>query len=293
MTLSRRRVLAGLPTVPLALATAAHRAGAVVVSDTTWRSEGLRPFISLAHQAQFAALVALSEDEGEEWNAASSTWIGNFGGVGYLLTAAHVYGGGATVDHYLYRTRSGQVRHGTRLFVHPLWNGDGNNRGGYDAAVVRLDGPVNDSGPPPLLFAHELEGGERITFVGFGSRGTGARGEHDDFDTPADNKTAAENIVDEVMDPVDPSPDDDEAGNWIRITLHRRQDGGGRLDGLLGGGDSGGSAWLRAADGRWGIVGINVSGTGETTYGEHSFFASISGLRPWLGRVLPGLRFVD
>ena len=62
MTLSRRRVLSGLPTVPLALATAAHRAGAVVVSDTTWRSEGLRPFISLAHQAQFAALVALSED---------------------------------------------------------------------------------------------------------------------------------------------------------------------------------------------------------------------------------------
>jgi hypothetical protein len=211
MILSRRRALAGIPSA-LALAVAGRGAGAVVVPESTWRAEGLHPFISLAHQAQFAALVALSEDGGEGWNVASSTWIGNFGGVGYLLTAGHVYGGGATVDHYLYRTRSGQVRHGTRLLVHPLYNGDGDTRGGYDAALVRLDGPVNDAGPPPLLFAHELEGGERITFVGFGSRGTGARGEHEDFDTPADNKTAAEATVDEVMDPIEPTVDDEEAG---------------------------------------------------------------------------------
>src|SRR3982751_3314588 len=100
MTLSRRRVLAGIPTT-LALAAAGRHAGAVVVPESTWRAEGMRPFISLAHQAQFSALVALSDDGGEGWNIASSTWIGNFGGVGHLLTAAHVYGGGGTADHYL------------------------------------------------------------------------------------------------------------------------------------------------------------------------------------------------
>src|SRR3954451_14719299 len=47
MTLSRRRVLAGIPT-PLALAAAGRHAGAVVVPESTWRAEGMRPFISLA-----------------------------------------------------------------------------------------------------------------------------------------------------------------------------------------------------------------------------------------------------
>ena len=263
-----------------------------MVPESTFRAEGLRPFITLAHQAQFAPLVALSNDGGEDWDAASATWIGNFGGAGHLLTAAHVYNNGGTADGYLYRTRSGRVRHGTRLLRHPLFDGDQDNRSGYDAAIVRLDGPVTDSGAPPLLFGHELEGGERIVFVGFGARGTGARGEHDALDTPNDNKTAAENTVDEVMDPVDPPPAADDAGNWIRVTLHREADGGSRLDGLLGGGDSGGSAWLRGDDGRWGIVGINVAGTGDATYGTHSFFAAVSGLTPWLERVLPGLRIV-
>jgi hypothetical protein len=289
MKLTRRRALTG---ISAAFTLPGPRAGAVVVPETTLRAEGLRPFISLAHQAQFAPLVALSEDGGKDWNIASSTWVGNFGGTGYLLTAGHVYNNGGTADGYLYRTRSGQIRHGTHLYRHPLFNENQDNRSGYDAAIVRLDRPVTDSGAPPLLFGHELEGGERIVFVGFGARGTGARGEHEELDTPSDNKTAAENTVDEVMDPVEPIPADDDAGNWIRVTMHRESEGGERLDGLLGGGDSGGSAWLRDDDGRWGIVGINVAGTGDTTYGTHSFFASVSGLTPWLSRVLPWLRIV-
>jgi hypothetical protein len=35
-----------------------------------------------------------------------------------------------------------------------------------------------------------------------------------------------------------------------------------------------------------------VAGTGDATYGHHSFFAAISGLVPWLGRKLPELRIV-
>src|SRR5690242_4107436 len=113
MTLTRRRTLAG---ISIALALPDPRADAVVVPEG-WRAEGLRPFISLAHQAQFAPLVALSNDDGENWDIASATWIGNFAGAGYLLTAAHVYDSGGTADGYLYRSRSGQIRHGTHLLV--------------------------------------------------------------------------------------------------------------------------------------------------------------------------------
>jgi hypothetical protein len=292
MILTRRRALLGVPT-SLALAATGRAAGAVVVPEETFRAEGMRPFIALARQRQFAPLVALSEDGGMEWDAASATWLGNFGGNGHLLTASHVFERHQRAAHYLYKTRSGRVRHGKQLTRHPLFNGDQDNRSGYDAAIVRLDGPVNDSGPPPLLFAHDVEEGTRIVFVGFGARGTGARGENEDLDTPADNRTAAENVVDEVMDPVEPVPDDDDAGNWIRVTLLPDAEGGSRLDGLLGGGDSGGSAWLRDDEGRWGIVGINVAGTGDATYGTSSFFAAIPGIRPWLEDVLPELRFVD
>ena len=60
---------------------------------------------------------------------------------------------------------------------------------------------------------------------------------------------------------------------------------------LLARGDSGGPAWLRSGDG-WAIAGINGNGTGDTTYGDRSEFARVSGLRDWILRVMPGARFV-
>lgn len=68
--------------------------------------------------------------------------------------------------------------------------------------------------------------------------------------------------------------------------------GAGRLDGLLGSGDSGGSAWMRSERFGWVIVGINANGTGKATYGEHSEFARVSGLRDWILRLAPAARFV-
>lgn len=274
----------------MAAVAASEPARAVIILDSTYRAEGMRAHIALARQPQFAPLIAFSEDDGEEWDAASGTWVGNFGNTGYMLTAAHIYKRGETADHYLYKTQSGQVHYGTSLIVHPYYNGDGNNRSGYDFAIVRLDGPVNDSGPPPLLYSGNVPTGARIVIVGFGSRGIGSRGEWSALDTPASNKTAAENTVDETMEPDLPPPADDDAGNWLRVTLRRESEGGQRLDGILGGGDSGGSVWMRFGD-RWAIVAVNATGTGDT-YGEHSYFGRISGVRPWLTGLLPGLRFI-
>lgn len=293
----RRRFLLGASLLPAVAFR--HDARAVVILDTTWRAEGGRPgrevegyaaHIELAHQPQFNCLVALSQDEGEEWDDASATWLGNFDGAGWLLTAGHNFKRGEAADAYLYRSQGNTIFNGENLFVHPLYNGDGNVRGGYDVALVQLDEPVLDAGPPPLLYGGRVALGTRVVMVGFGSRGTALGGEDNTFSTPEDNKAAATNTVDEITEPVLPPPDDDDAGNQLRVTLRHEWEGAGRLDGLLGGGDSGGSLWTTIG-GRWMVVGVNVSGTGEI-YGEHSYFACLSGIRAWMSRILPALRFV-
>jgi hypothetical protein len=294
----RRRALLGA-FASASFLSAIRPADAVIIRDSTWRAEGGRPgrekagfkaHVALANQPQFDSLVALSDDDGEEWNSASSTWVGNYGGVGYLLTAAHVYKRGEKPGDYLYRTQRGAIHHGTGLAVHPLYMPTPNGlRQGYDVALVRLDRPVVDVGPPPLLYADEVEEDDRIVIVGFGARGLGSEGEQDVYDTPENNKTAAENTIDEVIDPEVPPPRNDDAGNWMRVTLLEDSNGGSRLDGILGGGDSGGSVWL-FRHGTWFIVGVNSTGTGDK-YGDHSYFPRISGVRSWLVGQLPGLRF--
>lgn len=287
--ISRRSALTGACSA-LALAGASRPAGGVIIQDDTYHRQGFRAHMALAHQPQFASLLTFSEDEGKTWNHSSGSWLGNFGGSACVLAAGHSFSRDGGADGYLYRTTTGQIRQGRALFRHPDYNDDSNYRGGYDSAIVLLQGTIDDLGAPPLLFARQVEDGERIVMVGYGTRGIGSKGELPELDNAHDNKTAAENTIDEVMEPVHPLPADEDAGNWMRVTLNRESEGGRPLDGILGGGDSGGSAWMQI-DGRWGIVGINASG-GEQ-YGEHAFFACIAGLRPWLGHVVPGLRFVE
>ena len=92
------------------------------------------------------------------------------------------------------------------------------------------------------------------------------------------------------MEAVRPVPQGEDAGNWLRVTLRRESEGASRLDGLLGSGDSGGSTWIRTG-GIWAIAGVNANGTGNASYGDHSFFARVSGVRDWISRILPGLHF--
>jgi hypothetical protein len=297
MTLCRRRLLTGLLSAT-PIAGAARTAGAVIIQDSTWRAEGGRPddgvagfraHIALANQQQFDSLIALSEDGGDSWDDCSATWLGNFGGKAWVLTAAHVFKKGEKANTYLYRTQGGTIFEGLREIVNPRYQGDSQNRGGYDVALIQLDGPVSDAGPPPLLYSGEMRVGTRIVFVGFGQRGIGSQGEVRDYGEPQDNKTAAENTIDKVTEPTDHDEEDEDSGNELRVTLRRPNDGGARMDGILGGGDSGGSAWMRS-NGRWHVIGVNCSG-GEK-YEDHAYFARLTGVRPWLLRYLPGLRFV-
>ncbi len=296
MQLVRRRFVAGAVAAG-SLAAVRRPAGAVVVLDETWRAEGggpgheargFRAHVALAHQPQFRAVMSLSGDDGESWGIASSTWLGNVRGEARLLTAAHVFESDETADDYVYRTPGGKVLQGKDLVVHPLYNGNIDDRGGFDFAIVTLDSPVDDAGPPPLLYSGNREIGRRIVMVGFGSRGIGSVGEKAVYSTGSD-KAAAENTVDEVMKSVGGrTAKGEDAGNWLAATLHRLSEGGSRLDGILGSGDSGGSAWLSDGNG-WAICGVNSSG-GEK-YGERAYFARVSGVAQWIARHVPGVRF--
>lgn len=295
MSLSRRRALGGLVAAPAIV----RPAGAVIILDSTWQAEGggpdtesagFRAHVALGSQPQFAGVIALSDDEGETWGAASGTWIGNVGGGAQILTAAYNFERDGSAEQYLYRTPGGTVRHGTGIVFHPLFTWDNDERTGYDMAIVRLDGPIDDGGLPPVLYGGRREHGQHIVMVGFGSRGIGSAGEDSIYDG-LPGKAAAENIVAKVMDALRPPPADADAGNWLAVTLRREDEGAGRLDGILGSGDSGGSAWLLTG-GLWAIAGVNANGTGDT-YGSQSFFARVSGVQDWLRSIVPGLSFVS
>lgn len=283
-------------------------APAVVIQDSLWRDEGggkgrewagFGANLRLAAEPQFRAVLALSED-GRTWGDASGTWIGNDAGHAYVLTSAHIFELPARADAYVVRTPGGKILAADRVWVHPRWNGDFDSRTGFDLAILRLGEPLAEAGPPPVLYGGTGEAGRLITFVGFGSRGIGSTGEEDRFHRGSD-KAAAQGVVDEVAELASPPPRDGDSGNYLSVWLPREDGGlanpyGGSnkpatpLAGLLGSGDSGGSAWMpRGND--WVVVGVNSNGSGNASYGDSSWFTRVSPLRDWITRIFPGARF--
>lgn len=293
-------VLAGM----LALAAPAQ---AVVILDSTWRAEGgsrERPWagfgahLRLADEPPFRAVLALASD-GEAWGEASGTWLGNAEGHAYVLTAAHIYDEDAEPDAYQVRGPDGRAHVPDRRWVHPYWNGDTGTRTGYDLVLLRLPEPLTGLGEPPVLYTGRAEAGRLITFVGFGSRGIGSVGEADRFYRPS-AKAAAQGVVDEWVAPARTRKKAGDAGNYLGVYLPR-EDGsipnpyGGSarpatpLVGLLGSGDSGGSAWMPLAQG-WVLVGVNSNGSGEARYGDASWFARVAPHHEWLRKHFPAVR---
>ena len=296
MTVMRRHLIASGLAV-LAAVPIARPAGAVIVLDRTWRAEGGAPgresegfgaHEALANQSQFAPVIALSTDGGEDWGIGSATWLGNYGGNAWILSASHLFTRDDSVFDYTFRAPDGTPCRGDRQIRHPLFNGNNDETTGYDVVLIRIRGPMNGGGPAPLLYGGTHEEGAQVVMVGYGSRGIGSAGQGDAYDGPSGSKAAATNVVDEVEDLVQPPPRTGDRGNWLSVKLRRESEGAGRLDGLLGSGDSGGSLWMQTPAG-WAVVGVNANGGDR--YGDSSYFARVSGLRPWLTSHLPGLRF--
>lgn len=285
-------------------------AQAVTILDSTWRQEGgakgqewagFKAHLALAAQPQFRSVVAFASDQ-ETWGEASGTWIGNDDAHAYILTSAHIYEQPAKASTYTVRAPDGTRHHADRIWVHPQWNGDTDTRTGFDLVLLRLPKPWRGMGPQPLLYGGRAEAGKLITFVGFGSRGMGSTGEQDRF-YRGTAKAAAQGRVDEAVETAKPVPRSGDGGNYLGIYLPK-EDGSipnpfagatkpaTRLVGLLGSGDSGGSAWMVWKD-AWVIVGVNSNGSGTARYGDSSWFTRVAAHRAWIQGIYPGAQFSD
>ncbi len=277
----------------------------VLILDSLWlksggsaanKPAGFAKAIALANQPQFRSTIQLVGESA----GASGTWIGNDHQHGYVLTAGHNFTKGGKATEYVYIATDGAEYAGVDLLTHPEWNGDNNARTGYDLAIVVLDRPVKGVGQPALLYAGSGEMNQLCTIVGYGMRGTGSSGEHADYYDGENPKAAAQNLIENVTEAVDPLPADEDGGNYLGIDFDK-EDGSAKntygeptpvneYEGALGSGDSGGSCWMQY-QGQWCVIGVNANGD-TSRYGAVSYFARVSGQVEWIKCVFPGAKFI-
>lgn len=282
---------------------------AVVILYSTFKKSGFEQAEALALSPQFQSLILLNPGTHAKLESyGSGAWIGNYEGHGYVLTAAHMFPAntksGTKVKEYTYETLDGEQYHADAVFIHPLWNENFEDRTGYDLAIVRLQEEITDAGPQPALYGGTAEKGKILTFIGYGARGTGNKGENTSQDTD-DEPAAAVGLIEVVTDAVEPVPATGDAGSEMGIWLPK-EDGSipnplikngitkpvSPLTGILGSGDSGGPAWIETENG-WAIAGVNSNGTANAAYGEESWFIRVSHLQEWITQIVPTARFIE
>lgn len=275
-------------------------AWSVVILESTYKQYGFKPAEALALEPQFSSLIYLDSES----SCGSGSWIGNYKGHGYVLTAGHMFTKESNASDYSYVAIDGTEYQGEEVFLHPFWNDNLEDRSGYDFAIVRLSEEVEDVGPQPYLYNGSNEQGKTLTFIGYGYRGAAKKGEDDSIDTK-DEPAAAEGLVEEVNTAVDPVPKKGDAGNYLAIWLPK-EDGSisnpindkgitkpiSPLAGILGSGDSGGPAWIQTDNG-WAIAAINSNGNENAAYGNSSWFPRISHVEKWIKSIVPTAEFID
>lgn len=274
-------------------------AGAVVVLDSTWaenggaegaEADGFGAHIALAEDPAFASIIGLWD--GEAYGG-SGTWIGNDDeGYGYVLTAAHNFGEEPDPAKWTYWTSGGTELRGIEVTIHPDYADAGDDFGGADLAIVKLDGPVTDAGDAPYLYGGRDEVGRIATITGFGSRGIGSVGEADRF-YAQEVAAAARNVIDEIDegDGLDQLMVDFDSEDGDANTLDGDALPVDEYEGILGSGDSGGSTWIETGDG-WAIAGVNSWGD-DAVYGSVSAMTRVSTQIEWITSVAPPATFVE
>ena len=243
----------------LASALLTSSAFAVVIREDMWEyfggteddpTAGFGPYLELAAEPQFAAVLTFAAyaDEDDSFGC-SGTWLGNGeDGHAYILTAGHCVD---RANRWTVYTDSGAALEAVDSFIQPNWNED--RYSADDVAILELEGPITDSGEPPVLYSGSDEWGYFATLVGYGARGTSLQGEDRKFKDDG-FKAAAQNMIDEPFEgqlsiDLDEPTDDESDEDAIPVDL----------EGTAGAGDSGGSLWIETDDG-WRIAGIVSSG---------------------------------
>lgn len=245
-------------------------------------------YTGLAAQTQFAAVGRIDvKFPGESYQPlGSATLIAS----NWIIGAAHIFDINGLTD-----SQTGHFADGLRfvlgnqnytislsgssaIHLHPGWV-----LGSFDLlndiAMVQLSGssPVT----PAALFAGSVPLHSSITIVGYGNTGTGQSGSS----ATSSEKRAAQNALDDFVDETQFEIDFDRPNSPTYSSYGSSAPL--ELEGNLGPGDSGGSAWYQSLHG-WGIVGINSYGidydarTPEDGYGDRSGFTYVPEFMDWI-----------
>jgi secreted trypsin-like serine protease len=168
---------------------------------------------------------------------------------------------------------NGITRSIKQLYVHPNYT-PGKS---HDIALVELNEPVLDV-KPATIYMKNNELDKEIWFIGIGGTGNGLVGETIDNAQNNGVLRKAQNTIMEVEGPL------------IKFTFNKGKDAL-PLEGVSGGGDSGGPAYLKSNE-SFEILGISSRPEGTFSkigiYGIREVYTRISFFRPWINKVIAG-----
>ncbi len=236
----------------------------------------------LANSAAFNPVGRVEIDYGSGYQAIGTATLF---GRDRIISAAHVFDSEALDGAVGVRINFGRNRISTIDFE---GTGVVNLNPGYnpvslrdDVAVAFLDTPMSLT-PATLYTGRRLRLDTKITFVGYGNTGTGKTGST----IFSSVKRAGENALGRyVSGSRNIIVDFDQPGTSRFNSLGSPK--ALRLEGLLGAGDSGGSAWVKVNN-RWQLIGINSYGEDweldgkEDGYGDYSGFVYLDRYVGWV-----------
>ena len=159
-----------------------------------------------------------------------------------------------------------------RLYVHP-----GHTPGvSHDIALMELASPITDI-KPARIYKDDDETGEILTFIGAGGTGTGIEGQTIDNYENAGVLRKAQNTVDRANGPL------------LEFVFHRGENAL-PLEGIGGGGDSGGPAFIQQGD-DYLVFGVSSRGEFGSTigkYGNREYYSRLSYFKNWIDDVIAG-----
>ncbi len=159
-----------------------------------------------------------------------------------------------------------------RRFVHP----DHAPGVSHDLAMLELSISVTHVSPAKLYLDNQ-ERGKVVTFIGAGGTGTGLEGQTvDNFENNGVLRKANNRV-------------EDAQGPLLEFVFHRGDDAL-PLEGIGGGGDSGGPAFIKEG-GEFIILGVSSRGEFGSTigkYGNREFYSRLSFFKDWINSIMHG-----